>query len=205
MPSVVKNKVEVVGASELLAAIETIKSSVVAKAARRGLYAAVVVFRDEVRRRAPVRTGALKKSIIAYTRRRKVSGTSQLEFVGGVGVAKKAFTVSPTGKAKLSKKAKGDRAYQKGEIYARNYAHLVEFGTKPHYITKGSSGPVAPKASAGGTPIRKPHPGAKPKPFFRPAFDSKKAEAAAAFKQRVLESIETDSKAAAEKAGTKRK
>jgi HK97 gp10 family phage protein len=39
------------------------------------------------------------------------------------------------------------------------YAHMIEFGTKPHSITKGGKG-------------EKNHPGTSPKPFMRPALDS---------------------------------
>jgi hypothetical protein len=44
---------------------------------------------------------------------------------------------------------------------ARYIAHLVEFGTKPHLQENFRGGFY--------------HPGARAKPFFRPAFDSKKA------------------------------
>lgn len=48
---------------------------------------------------------------------------------------------------------------------ARRIAHLVEFGTRPHW-----------------QPRRKiMHPGARPYPFFRPAFESKKQEVMAIF------------------------
>lgn len=43
---------------------------------------------------------------------------------------------------------------------ARYIAHLIEFGTAPH---------VQPRFKKGFS-----HPGARPRPFFRPAFDSKK-------------------------------
>ncbi len=45
-----------------------------------------------------------------------------------------------------------------------NYAHLVEFGTKPHWI---------PTTLIDGTIVRRPHlhPGTPAKPFMRPAYD----------------------------------
>jgi hypothetical protein len=48
---------------------------------------------------------------------------------------------------------------------ARRIAHLVEFGTLPHYQPRR----------------RVMHPGARPKPFIRPAFDSKKGDVALIF------------------------
>lgn len=43
---------------------------------------------------------------------------------------------------------------------ARKLAHLVEFGTAPHFQKNFRGGWM--------------HPGARPRPFFRPAFDAKK-------------------------------
>lgn len=51
------------------------------------------------------------------------------------------------------------------------YAHLVEFGTAPHFMGKQGGG----KSVLG----RKVHPGAAARPFLRPAFDTKKGEAVA--------------------------
>lgn len=53
-----------------------------------------------------------------------------------------------------------------------HYAHLVEFGTKPHLIPYGKNDPRRRGLSRG---FR--HPGTDPQPFIRPAFDSKKDEA----------------------------
>lgn len=54
---------------------------------------------------------------------------------------------------------------------ARKLAHLVEFGTKPHFQ----------KRFRGGFN----HPGARPSPFFRPAFESSKHEVLGRFSRRV--------------------
>lgn len=53
-------------------------------------------------------------------------------------------------------------------------AHLVEFGTRPHEI-KPRNSPSLFFAGLFRKLIR--HPGARPKPFIRPAFDSKAGEA----------------------------
>lgn len=58
------------------------------------------------------------------------------------------------------------------------YAHLVEGGTKPHAVGKGSKLGRKGKADVGQT--GKKHPGAKAQPFLKPAFESTKAEAAGA-------------------------
>jgi HK97 gp10 family phage protein len=51
------------------------------------------------------------------------------------------------------------------------YAHLVELGTKAHYQKRKLKHEKRKRAVK--------HPGAKPKPFLRPAFDSKKDESIA--------------------------
>ena len=69
-----------------------------------------------------------------------------------------------------------------GKVESRlPYAHLVELGTKPHYQTRKLKHETKKRAFK--------HPGAKPKPFLRPAFDSKKDEAVAKAKQTLREEI----------------
>lgn len=59
--------------------------------------------------------------------------------------------------------------YAGGKVESRiPYAHLVEFGTKPHFQKR--------KLKSDKRARRVIHPGADPKPFLRPAFDSKKNE-----------------------------
>lgn len=55
------------------------------------------------------------------------------------------------------------------------YAHFVEFGTKAHKIKPGKKRAMALGGALLTTTID--HPGAKPKPFVRPAFDSKSGAA----------------------------
>ena len=57
------------------------------------------------------------------------------------------------------------------------HAHLVEFGTRPHKIEPKDAEALA----INGTPFRSvEHPGARPQPFMRPAFDAKAQQAIAA-------------------------
>lgn len=61
---------------------------------------------------------------------------------------------------------------------ARRYAHLVEYGTAPHAIGKGSRTKKRGRrevSQVGGL-----HPGAKARPFMRPTLDTKHDEAIAA-------------------------
>ncbi|MFN0133425.1 MAG: HK97-gp10 family putative phage morphogenesis protein [Phycisphaerales bacterium] len=137
---------------------------------RRGLLAGAGLMRDDARRRVSVRRGALKKAIIAETDRK---GSTRERIVANVKIAPRAFTVTAKGRLKaVSKKVQKERKRRsiKGEIYPRNYAHLVEYGTRPHHVGKGSK---LSKGKASGLL----HPGARPRPYMRPAYDAKSAEA----------------------------
>ncbi len=68
-------------------------------------------------------------------------------------------------------------AYLKSGGRKAPHAHLVEFGTRPHRIApKGAGGLRIGSAFVGAVD----HPGAKPHPFARTAFDEKPQQAIAA-------------------------
>lgn len=66
------------------------------------------------------------------------------------------------------------------------HAHLVEFGTKPHKIKPKRAGGLT---VAGNVVAEVDHPGAKPHPFMRPAFDSKSTDAVSAVAGKVRERL----------------
>lgn len=80
---------------------------------------------------------------------------------------------------KVSVKARRGQVLASMKVGGKNawYAHLVEYGTRPHKIT-----PARAKALriAGYTVADVDHPGSRPHPFIRPAFDSKSSAAIAA-------------------------
>jgi HK97 gp10 family phage protein len=124
---------------------------------RRNLYRGAVIIRDEARTLVAVRYGALQKSIAAQTDR---LGKERNVIVMRVLVLPNAFRLNEkSGRIKKQKRKKGERRYYRGEIYPRNYAHLVEFGTQPRPQGKGTN------------------PGVRPRPFMRAAFDLRKDEA----------------------------
>lgn len=123
---------------------------------RRSLRKGAVIIQDEARNLVAVRYGALRKSIAAETDR---VGADRSKLVFRVKVLPHAFKITPKGALRRQKRKKGERRYYRGEIYPRNYAHLVEFGAKPHAQGKGM------------------HPGVRPRPFMRTAFDLRKEEA----------------------------
>lgn len=136
---------------------------------RRGMLAGAGVMRDEARRKVVERTGALKKAIISETDRK---GSSREVLITKVKISPMAFKITPKGKLRrVSRKIQKERGRKvvKGEVYPRAYAHLVEGGTKPHFVGKGS------KTAKGGHGNM--HPGTPPRPFLRPAVDTKGSEA----------------------------
>lgn len=99
-------------------------------------------------------TGRLKKSISSETNNVRGAGGKNVQVAGRVYVAKP----------------------KKGGRSARRYAHLVEYGVAPHAVGKGSKLKKRGRTEANQTGIM--HPGQAPRPFMRPAWDTKQSEAA---------------------------
>lgn len=140
--------VSIEGLSKLNDILNTLPEKIERNIVRSALRAGLKQMKIEAEALVPTRTGALKQSLKIKTKINK-----------GRPIA--ALTV-------------GDKKAW--------YAHLVEFGTGSFYEGKGKSvgGPYKIKAKkggalliGGGNPIKSvTHPGAKAKPFMRPAFDS---------------------------------
>lgn len=194
MPAV---KPSVIGLKDVREALQAIGAVVTQSADRKGLYAGAKVVRDVARRKAPKLTGSLRKSIIARTERaRDGSGKKTGQYVGQVVIDRRAkfvVTVTKKGRTVLKRvKQKGT----KGTIYPRNYAHLVEFGTKPH--------PTTPKHKKADPKRRYPHhPGAAAKPFLRPAELESRPAVAKAYRETVLAEVEKRARKLADKARQK--
>lgn len=161
----VEFKVE--GLAELERDLKRIPQAVADKALPRAVLAGAGVIRDEARRLVPKRSGQLAKSIVARKQRRP-KGTG---VIYAVGANSKGF-----------------------------YAHMVEFGTAPHWI-KAKTGEKVLKIGTdkrGRVYSRRvnvyskmvKHPGAAPRPFLRPALDTKHREAVEKMKASLARSIE---------------
>jgi HK97 gp10 family phage protein len=91
--------------------------------------------------------------------------------------------------ARVSTKSKGGRVSASLKLGGKKapHAHLVEFGTKPHEIKpKNTSGALA----INGTFVRVVHhPGARPHPIMRPAFDSQSGVAIEAVAAKIRERL----------------
>ena len=177
MPSVINGKPIIVGLEDVQQSLRDLGKRLSTNVVRRGLLAGAGVIRDEARRLAPVRTGALRKSIVSQTKGRGYDGTGPTEHVAVVTIAKKAYQQTATGKIRGVKKS--DFKKKQGLIKPRQYAHLVEFGTRPHSLKKGDQLARGRRPHVQTGPAN--HPGATAKPFMRPAFDTKKQEAIRVF------------------------
>lgn len=165
---------QVFGAEEIINNLQAVVGKLKKSAIRTGLRNAATVIRDEAKRQVPVRTGSLKKAIKATTARAKKN--PNVPYIGLVKIDKVAFAKNEKGKLKRVKRDKNSkgRIYKRGEIYPRNYDHLVERGAQEHNLN--SETPGAPY---------KRHPGAKPNPFMRRAFFASSTKALAVFKARL--------------------
>lgn len=183
------------GFKELSEKLQRLADQVSKKAQRRALAAGAVVVREDARRRVSVRSGSLRKSIVSGTRQT----ASTKEVYGYVTIAAKAFRINKKGKAKVvsAKVQKARNAkYVRGEIYPRNYAHLVEFGTSPHSVRSGATNSgVAGFLSRWGAELDgRLHPGARQKPFMRPAVDSNGEQISAAIEKVLRAAIEKEAR-----------
>ena len=176
MPSVNGGfSIQIHGLEEVRLKLRTLEKKMQAAVLKKGVYDGMVVIRDAARLRVPARgdrvneytrTGTLRKAIVA-DRKGVERDPKTKEFTTYAGVVQIS---KPRGKSKRN---------------ARKYAHLVEFGTKPHSVPYG--GRYAGRKGA----FR--HPGAKAVHFMEGAFDAKKQEAinvaVASFKKAVNDAI----------------
>lgn len=99
------------GFREVTEVLTEIRGPISRKAARRALYAAAVILRDEARSRAPVLTGSLRRAIMARTRQELVAGGRR-----------------PIAEVRIRPRTAS--AARRGAANPRRYAHLVEWGTR---------------------------------------------------------------------------
>ena len=157
------------GVPELLATLQNLDK----KAARQGLRAAVDAATKPVLKSAkanvPVETSTLKRSL-----GRKVKPyRNSLTVVGIVGPRKDKQGKDKNGKhRRLVHISSGGRKHWRDPV---KYAHLVEFGTRPHSLAKGDR--IARKDGKRSGSVRQTqgarhHPGTSAQPFLRPALDA---------------------------------
>lgn len=118
------------------------------------------------------RSGTLRRSI--GVKAVKGKGTSAYAAVGARRKVEKMVSVGKRGR--------------KVKTVPSKYAHLVEYGTRPHTLGKDSK--LTRKDGSGEEKQHgKRHPGAKAKPFLRPAFEATKDRAIEVAKEAMAEGV----------------
>jgi len=147
-------RIDFSGEANLIRHLDSLKTKTRSRIIGQALRAAwrPMLFAAKANARRIKDTGLLAKSIGVTPKTYRVSGV----FVGIIG-PRKGF-----------KQLIGENKRPRDP---RLYAHLVEFGTKPHMIKNTR------------------HPGAKAKPFMRPAFDKHSRGALRLFRRKAWEQI----------------
>lgn len=149
----------------VLAELDKLPVKVEANLARGALRAAAMPMFETAMSRVPVNSGALKNTIRISSAIKKKTGEIVVRIVAG-------SRVSGGG-------GNGVKFAARGAFYA----HMVEFGTAAHTI----KGPVV----LGGKVYQNiKHPGARPVPFMRPAFDTEDKKSVDAFAAYMVKNIE---------------
>lgn len=168
---------EIQGLAEVVATLKGLPAKLQRKIMRKALSKATKGTVAAARRLVPRETGLLKKSIGRKVVTYKESGV----LVVVIG-PRKGFRQDVTRRGR-GKPSIADPV---------NYAHLVEFGTKPHSLLKGASSRGRLKKATADLVARgigKIHPGAKARPFLRPAFDQTKGQILQIFAEEVQKGL----------------
>jgi HK97 gp10 family phage protein len=165
MSSQLRIYTRVIGADELTKLLKQLEPRYFRQAVRKGLNNGSKTILRQAKANVQVETGTLRRAlgrkIVAHKKR-----TGYLAIIGPRMDAKRPTKTSSKRKVTFARKVRRARWVPRDEIATPyRYAHLVEKGTRPHAVGRGSS--LRSGAQVG---IR--HPGAKPYPFLEPAYDS---------------------------------
>jgi HK97 gp10 family phage protein len=160
-------ELKIKGMAELKAALATLPVKIENNILRQALRKGVKVIEAEAKAQCPARSGELRATIRSDVKKDKDRG----RLVGYVKAGPKS----------LKKGEKRTRENNKGW-----YGRLVEFGTAAHKI---AARPPNKRLAIGVREVM--HPGAKPRPFMRPAFDTKQGAAVEAMKAYIRKRLAT--------------
>ena len=161
--------VNIKGLSELQKQLDELPAKIEGRILRGAMRQGAKVFEEEVQRRVPVDTGNLKGSIRVSVRLSKGRVIASIK-IGGRSKQKEIIQL-PNGRLMM-------------RYLHPYYAQFVEYGTARHYIAPVTEKVLVlrPNAKASSGFANRwtswvvsgvDHPGAKAKPFMRPAFDGK--------------------------------
>ncbi|MBU0554361.1 MAG: HK97 gp10 family phage protein [Alphaproteobacteria bacterium] len=146
---------------------------------KKTLRAGSTIVLKAAKRNVPVRTGALKRSLD-----RKFHRGGEYVVIG----PRRDFVAHAAGDKYIFLKGKEAREFRKaglkGNIRPVKYAGLVEHGTAAHQIANW----------LGRRGVAVAHPGARPKPFLRPAFDENVRATLDAIGKKMWEGIASSAK-----------
>lgn len=154
------------GWAELQRMLKELPQAIEAKVMRGALREGQRVLMEEAKLQAPVDAGALRNSIrIRFRRKSQTKGWVRMQLVAG---NKAAW-----------------------------YAHLIEYGTASYYTGNGRSKrkPYVIKSKKGGLSIggryvdQAVHPGIKPQPFMRRAYDMRETDAINAIAAHIAKAV----------------
>jgi len=152
-------KFDVSSLRSVLDQLKSIDKKVRTKTLRTALNAGSKIILDSAKSKVPTLYKILKKSL---------------------GRKTKVFQAKGFGYAIVGPRRKMGVMIDGVERTPTKYAHLVEYGTAKHPTTKGivTSAVLLKKIKSiqNFALVGKPHPGARPRPFLRPAWDENKAQ-----------------------------
>lgn len=155
------------GIDGLVAKLKDLRASLQRKVLRSAMRKSASVINKSAKGMAPRRTGQLRRSL----------GVAVKAYPSGVVIG----VVEPRAGFKIQIPAANGRMKN---IDPRYYAHLVEKGTKPHAVGKGSRTRGRKASQAGRL-----HPGAKAQPFLLPAFTMNQARVIAIFEEEIEKAL----------------
>lgn len=169
----IKASVKLQGAQEMRRRLNRLGEKTARKAERAGIRAAGAGILTAARRRVPRRLGDLRESLLAKWGLKVYFHQAAGMYIGVVGPGK----------------LPGGRTGPDGRVNdPRKYAHLVEFGTDPHVIQPKNKKALAFGRGAGEAGAQNidrevvaivDHPGNRPTPFLRPAYDEERGKVTA--------------------------
>ena len=185
--------IQFTGPPEMLRALDLLEDRVRKVISRKAVSMALVPMSKAAKRNCPKEMGLLKRSI-----GKKIKTYKSGAVWGGVGPRKETVGFGPDGRKRWPVK----------------YAHLVEYGTKPHLevglplklpMPPNARG-VTPKEGMLGMLFRTTvlHPGTAPQPFLRTAFEQTKAEMQRIMQYKVKVELQNEANRAAKSARVKR-
>lgn len=167
--------IKINGLDQLLATLKDVELAVKTKIVRRAMRHAGQIVLNAARSRVPTETGLLKQSLAIKYKYYPTSATA-------------VAIVGPRTKFRRMVQ-RSSRVVKKYRILSNpsNYAHLVEFGTRPHALGRGSD--RVRRSGRNGPQRGRMHPGAVAKPFIGPALASSRSAAIQAMTTELAKNI----------------